>query len=186
MAFSTWLTQWLKTHPLKAPSDAGRRAYTAQVMRRVTAVPAAARSPLAVFARWLAAPQPAFAFAAAAAGIAVAVWVAQAPSRELARAISRDDQWLTAAGETVQGAGELPETPAEVTVLAEELATLDTMVLAEAPESDETWLQETLQLLDQLEEETPADASGDSSSGGSEDWIQELQTLDESEFAAKS
>lgn len=50
--------------------------------------------------------------------------------------------------------------------------------------SDEEWLEQTLELLEQLEGETSPETAGD----GSEDdeWLDELQWLDESELSAAS
>jgi hypothetical protein len=55
-------------------------------------------------------------------------------------------------------------------------------VLAESPaDDDQAWLEETLQLLDELEEELPEDTAPDD-----ESWLEELEMLDEAELAAKS
>lgn len=55
-------------------------------------------------------------------------------------------------------------------------------VLAESPaDEDQAWLEETLQLLDELEEELPEDAAPDD-----ESWLEELEMLDEAELAARS
>ena len=57
------------------------------------------------------------------------------------------------------------------------------LVVAEAQPSDDEWFQETLQLLDQLDEDVASDAVED---GSDEDWMHELQTLDEGELSAGS
>lgn len=59
----------------------------------------------------------------------------------------------------------------------------DAAVLAESPESDNAWIQETLQLLDQLEESVDEDADNPASE---EEWLQELETLDQADLAASS
>lgn len=62
------------------------------------------------------------------------------------------------------------------------------MVLAESPSSDEAWVDDTLQLLDELEEEGSDNPSGESAApDGGEEWLlEELQLFDESELAATS
>ena len=73
----------------------------------------------------------------------------------------------------------------DVDSLAEEMETLDPMMLAESPPSDDQWIDQTLSLLDQLHEDDaiPADNSGSSSE---EEWMNELQFLDDSELSASS
>ena len=56
------------------------------------------------------------------------------------------------------------------------------IVLAESPSTDEAWVDETIQLLNEFNEDLPEDASGSSS----DEWLDELQTLDENELAASS
>lgn len=55
-------------------------------------------------------------------------------------------------------------------------------VLAESPaDEDQAWLEETLELLDELEEELPEDAAPDD-----ESWLEELEMLEDAELAARS
>ncbi|MBI4597097.1 MAG: hypothetical protein HY737_01665 [Candidatus Omnitrophica bacterium] len=56
------------------------------------------------------------------------------------------------------------------------------MVLAERQDDDATWLEQTMQLLNELDEQI--DESSDSASG--EEWIDDLELLDDSDFAASS
>jgi hypothetical protein len=56
--------------------------------------------------------------------------------------------------------------------------------LAESSPSDEEWLEQTLQLLEQLEEDTSPETAGDGSD--EEDWLEELQWLDDSELSSAS
>ena len=70
--------------------------------------------------------------------------------------------------------------------LAQPPQPVETVVLAESPAtaSEDQWLDETLQLLDELDEDA---ASGESAGNGSDDeWMQELESLDEAELAANS
>lgn len=57
------------------------------------------------------------------------------------------------------------------------------LVVAEAQSDDDEWLQETLQLLDQLDEDVASDAV---QNGTDEDWMQELQMLDETDLSTGS
>lgn len=57
--------------------------------------------------------------------------------------------------------------------------------LAESSPSDESWVEETLQLLDQLDEDISEDASSDAA-GADEEWLDELEMLDERDLAASS
>lgn len=63
-------------------------------------------------------------------------------------------------------------------------AAQEAQVLAESSpaESNERWVEETMQLLDQLDE----DVSSDSDRNAEEDWLEELQLLDETDLAASS
>lgn len=58
------------------------------------------------------------------------------------------------------------------------------VVLAESQASEDQWLDETLQLLDELDEDTSSsDSAGD---GSEEEWLQELELLDETDLASSS
>lgn len=57
------------------------------------------------------------------------------------------------------------------------------LVVAEAQPDDDEWLQETLQLLDQLDEDVASDAV---QNGTDKEWMQELQMLDETELSTGS
>ena len=60
-----------------------------------------------------------------------------------------------------------------------------TLTLAESPEGDDQWIEETIQLLDQLDEndDLSQDAPGEVSD---EDWLNELEMLDETDLASSS
>lgn len=55
--------------------------------------------------------------------------------------------------------------------------------LAESPASEDRWVEDTLQLLDELDEDVADDTVGGTSE---EEWFEELQLLDETELAASS
>lgn len=184
MDFSTWLVTWLKRHPLNEPWSLDRDRYTAQVMARVRASaqhPSRAPASIPVF-EWFSWPR--LAFAGAAVGAAAMFWIVgtvHQSQTQLARAIDRDAQLLTAFDEP------LPATDrGSVDELAQDLQEADTVMLAESTPSDDQWVEQTIQLLDQLNEEPPdADTTG-SSNQNQEEWLNELQTLDESELAQHS
>lgn len=148
MDLVTWLTRWLRQHPLKGPSEEEHAHFTAEVMARVRALtpPEPVRVPVRRALPWPG--RAALALATAAAGIAVVMAIAPRTARQLARE---------------------PRHP---------------VVLAETPTDDEAWMSETLALLDQLEEDVPDEALGDETLD--EDWLEELELLDEEELAAKS
>lgn len=63
-------------------------------------------------------------------------------------------------------------------------ATRQTAVLAESTESGDAWIQQTMQLLDQLEQDS---ASNDAATTQSdEEWLNELETLDEADLNSSS
>jgi hypothetical protein len=58
----------------------------------------------------------------------------------------------------------------------------ENLVLAQAADADvENWIHETLQLLEELEEEIPDE--GSAGSGSDEQWLRELEWLDEGELS---
>ena len=61
------------------------------------------------------------------------------------------------------------------------------LTLAESPASDDQWIQETVQLLEQLDENdgVSQDATG-GASNSNKDWLNELEMLDESDVASSS
>ena len=58
--------------------------------------------------------------------------------------------------------------------------------LAESQNTDEQWIQETTQLLDQLGEEWPQESGADANSNDQERWLDDLEQLDDSELATNS
>jgi hypothetical protein len=49
--------------------------------------------------------------------------------------------------------------------------------------SEDQWLEETLLLLDELDEDVSSESAGD---GSADEWLEELEWLDETELAASS
>ena len=183
MSLTSWLQQWLAEHPMQEPRGAERERFTAEVMARVRALAptpaverAARRWPVQLVWGW---PRFAVTFAAAAAGIALAIGLMREPSPRVADEIVHEAEQLAALAPP-----ELePLLADDAETLADDLEMADTIVLAEAQPSDETWLAQTLELLDQIEEELPSDSEGLESD---EEWLEDLELLDESDLAAAS
>ncbi len=157
MEFLTWLRSWLMRHPTKEPTDAERAHYTAEVMARVRALgPLPGGSPARAPVRpWAWWPRMAMAMATAAC-LVFALTSAHQTRRQLAQ----------------QPPGATASHPSAT-------------MLAESPTSDEAWLEQTLDLLEQIDEEPPsAETAGDGSND--EEWLDELQWLDERELSTAS
>lgn len=182
MPFATWLGTWLTRHPLKEPTGMDRARYTAEVMARVKALGPMAETALAPIAvrRWGLWPRFAVALAAATAALAVVIGTRHDPTHTLAQAIATDAQLFAALDERD---GDLV-LEHDVEVLHDELAMADTMLLAELSSSDEEWLAQTLELLDQLGEDTPSETASDGAE--EEEWLEELQLFDESDLSTSS
>ena len=177
MDFTTWLRGWLARHPLKAPLNASQASYTTEVMQRLRALEAPNSMPAR---RWPAWPRLALVSVAAAAVALLVVGRLHRPGGQLAGQLTADADLLTALGQPL-----LPEPGAAVGLeeLAQELELADALVLAEAPPSDEEWLEQTLQLLEALDEE-PSGSPSDPAIP--DEWLDELEPLDESELGANS
>lgn len=182
MEFTTWFRNWLARHPLKEPAGSDRVHYTAEVMAKVRAlhpVPVPSRerrwTPQVVFG-W---PRLALVGMSLAAVMLVVVTRAQRVP-QLATQIDRDVQLLAVFDEPVLLSAERGE---DLEALAQDLEdTDDLIVLAESTPSDEQWLEETLQVLDQFEEDLPSEATDETS----DDMLNELEQLDDTEFSASS
>jgi hypothetical protein len=180
MNFIEWFTVWFSRHPLKAPSDADRSRFTSEVMARVRSD--AASRPAVGWARSLAAGWPRLAVTlAAAAAVLVAVTIRRPADIRLAETLVQDAELLASVGEPVNGW----LVPDDVDSLAEDLEHEDLLVLAEAPEdTDASWIAETLEILDRLDEDLPE--GGAAGEPTDEQWLEELETLDEHDLAARS
>ena len=176
MDFTEWLTAWLSRHPLKSPSEAERSRFTDEVMARVRSdvASAAAKS----WAHRLADAWPPLAVAAA---VMVAVHVRHPAPARLASQLLDGTELLAEVDEPVNG-WLLPEDPEQ---LAGDLEDEDLLVLAETPETtDASWLADTMDVLHQLDEDLPDE--GASNEPTDDQWLQELQILDEQDLATRS
>ena len=183
MDLADWLKIWLARHPLKAPSDDDRARFTAEVMARVRVL-----RPDGASAAWTDRlrsvwPRMAVSLAAAAAVLIGFTLLHRAASgQRLADRLAQESELLAELDGPMNGV----DVPDDVEHLAKTLEQADAIVLAEAPQSDDSWVAQTLQLLDQLDEELPNEpATGEATSNDNE-WLDELQMLDENELAARS
>jgi len=185
MDFAAWFRTWLARHPLKASRGVDTSRYTDDVMTKIRALTQPSQAPALVHV-WLSWPRLALIAATAAVGLLIVIGTVHRAQLQLASAIDRDAQVITAVDELVptapDGRGATPED------LAQELQTADILVLAESVPSDDQWLDQTLQLLQQLDEDAPGDVTGTggNASESQEDWLNELQQIDETELTANS
>lgn len=180
MEFLTWFRTWFTHHPINTPAPYDPTQYTAAVMERIRAAEQPARRP-ALVSSWLSWPRLSLAVATAAAGLLVIVSSVRQSHNRLAQAILQGSALLAA----VNDANVDPAINGDVDVLTEELETLDTMMLAQSPPSDERWVEQTLELLDQVgEDESSANDSADLTN--EEEWVDELRQLDENELSVSS
>jgi len=161
--FRIWLAQWVARHPVRTPGQAPDASYAEDVMRRVKAASVPQERPAAA---WWLRPWPAIAVACA----SVAVVASLVAERQPVRVAERADQDLR----VLDALGVAPDAPEDVT--EEELRGLDQLVLAEAQRDadEEAWIEQTLQVLDGLEEEPEA----------LHELQEELELLDELEMTA--
>ena len=156
MDFTAWLNTWLARHPLRAPDELDPARYTAQVMRKLTD-----ETPLPL--------PPTHWFACLRQGFGRRAW----PRVAMVFA-------TTAAGVLIV----LATAHHADRRLAQRIpATPHTLMLAESTPSDDAWVQETTQLLAQLGEDSSDDNANTTSD---EEWLKELQTLDEGDLNASS
>jgi len=177
MSFTTWLQEWLTRHPLREPSEGERARYTAEVMARVRTFEPSVAAQSAWIRQWLAWPRLTLALATTAA--CVALIVGPIHQRRLAQRVVRDAAVLASLGEATAE----PLVIDDEESLREALEELDALVVAEASSVDDSqWIAQTLELLGQLEE-WPRLWRGDlDPSSGAEEWIDELELLDESDL----
>lgn len=177
MDLATWLRGWLARHPLKEPTDLDRAQYTAEVMARVRSLarPVTAPTPASRRTWWL---RPVLVTVTAAAAVVLVVrMLDQAPQH-----VAREDQqipWLSEEGRVplvakpAQGAEEI----------AGDAAGVNELMLAEEHSEDAVWLEETLKLLEEFDEELPEDSFDE---GSDNDWLDELEMLDEDALLTSS
>ena len=167
--FLDWLKDWITRHPLQTPPESLRASYTEAVMRRV-------RAPQALTPAWRWGWQPQLAMSwgtALACLLAVVVVMKRAPT-QLASEVEHDWQLLTEVGE---------EHDLSSSNLDDEVQMVDRLVLAEASpsEEDETWIRQTLELLNDVDEQADATPEDQDNPDG---WLKDLEQLDEAELAS--
>lgn len=174
--FLSWLTAWVTRHPLRNPPASAQASYAAEVMARISR--SALRAPAAA---WWWRPRLVLAMGGAVAAVLIGLVMRDTPAQRLARHLDEELQQLARLD---RQAAEALETAVVLSPegLEHELRAMDRMMLAEADEvvDDEAWLDETLKLLDELDE-APEAASDDEASG---DVIQELEWLDQQDLAS--
>lgn len=179
MTFSAWLSTWLANHPLKLPTSHDPVRYTAEVMeqvRRLSPTPVRVTASLWGMFDWPW-PRVVFAIGAAIASVAMALTVVQTSRRQLAKHVVNETQLLAALDEP-----EVIEPIAgnAVDALAQDLELTDALTVAEFSTNDDHWLGQTLQLLEQLDEqERQLDPSGEDHRFNREEWLKPLAVLDE-------
>lgn len=174
MSFETWFHRWLTRRPLKEPAQT-REDFTAQIMARVRELarpePAGTRVPLLF---QLLGGRLALAVATAALIGFVALRLVPHPAAQVAaKPVAEPAHQQLAMLQSATGTVQQPARP-------------DLMRLAESPAQDDaTWLEGTVELLDALDNDLGEDtATADPSS--EEDWVDELDSLDQSELASST
>jgi len=188
MDFAAWFRAWVTRHPLKTPRGTDTVCYTDDVMAKIKALaptPNVGRPLVMPYLVW-GWPRLALIAATAAVGLLIVIGTVHRTQLQLASAIDRDAQVITAVDELVptapNGNGATPED------LAQELQTADALILAESVPSDDQWLDQTLQLLQQLDEDVPAEAisTNGHAAESQDELLKDLQQLDEKDLTANS
>ena len=180
MDLMTWLRTLLARHPLKEPMAHDPARYTAQVMERVKAIGQPALAPGSARPWFFFVPRVGLVLATVAAALALMIGLRHSSDARMTQQALQDSSVLA----QLDGANGDSVSTNDVDALADDLEHLDTMVLAQSEPSDDQWIQRNLQLLDQLGEAPSDDPAGGASSD--EDWLRELQQLDEGELSTPS
>ena len=161
--WNDWLREWLQRHPIQDPPAHLQHNYVQEVLAKIQASENPSRA-----VAWRPRLQLGWRFALGgtlAAALAVTIALVR-PPRYPAQQIEQDAQiLLEVGGVTFYNDADLEE----------EAQVQDRIVLAEAEE------EETLRLREELEEAGANPAEGEASSD--EEWLRELQSLDEEEIA---
>ena len=178
MEFTDWFKRWLRKHPLREPPSFDQARYTADVMKRVKDLaPSSARQyeTRSMIFSW---PRLVFGgLSLALMAVLVVFATASYTGRRLAKEVTREAQILAELGEPVASS------ESDTEEIALDIQAADNLMLAEATKSDDQWIQETFQLLDQLGEDP---RTGNSNGSSDEDWLDELQMLDNNEPSSSS
>jgi hypothetical protein len=118
--------------------------------------------------------------ASAAAGLLIFLGVFRQSNAQIADQLVAESNALSLLDETTLAE---PAVEYDVDELAQELQYHDTFLLAEATPSDDQWIEESLKLLDQLDQESVLD-DAEPLSNDEDDWLEELRQLDESELSS--
>ena len=159
-SFDAWLKDWLARHPLRQPPASLERGYATEGMRRVRAAPEPA------FAwRW-----PRLAAACAAVAVLAAVVILRPSGQRLAEQVERDAAVLASVA---------PAADPSSDSLEDEIETVDHLTLAGADLADEdaAWIDETQQLLQELDDDAGAADPADLD-------LEDLQWIDDAELGS--
>lgn len=178
MNFDAWFRTWVARHPLKTLRRDDPAQYTAEVMERIRTIPQPAPAS-AVPWHWPAWTPTGLSVATAVVVLFLILGVFKPSTVQLADHIIKESDVLAKFDETTIGE---PVVEDDAEELAQELQHRDTLLLAEATPSDDQWINDNLNLLEQLNQEDPADETGPSSTDS--DWLEELKQLDESELSS--
>ncbi len=165
---------------VQLPNKYDAAQYTMQVMAKVRAIGQAGER---VVSRWSWVNLSRLGLATAAVAVGFLIVLTRGPREDagrLAESIFHEAQVVEQLDETAQ----MVSAANDVDALTQEMQLLDTMMLAEAPPSDEQWIEQTIQLLDSVDDGTSAEQSAEPAS--EDEWLNELQMLDELEPAARS
>ena len=176
MDFSTSIQTWLTRHPLKEPIDHESARYTAEVMQKVQALDHPSPAAATVLA-WLSGPRMRLAAVIVAASVIVVITSSsrRAPLR-LVNQLVHESSVLAELDE----ANVVSLVNGNANSLAHEMEALDTMRLAQSPSSDDQWIEQTVELLDQVDDTAVEEPSND------DEWLNELQLFDEDQLSASS
>ena len=194
-SFLMWLRTWLTQHPVRPPAQGDDPAYARQVLTRIGRMQPERPSLTAGLADALhALLSPARLSLAAGGVLAAALFLVttarqpQMPSQPqpavVAAQITRD---ATVIAQAADAADDPLADVLNSHAIEPDLRMIDQyMMLAEAGSvsaDDEAWITQTLQLLNAVNEDTDADTNDNASV---DQWLKELQSLDESELKATS
>ena len=186
-SFLMWLRTWLTQHPVRRPAQGDDPAYARQVLTRIGRLQPERPSILAdALDAWLSPARLSLASGVLAAALLVVIVARHQQPAAVAAQISRE------AAVIAQAADPADDPLADVLnshAVESDLRMIDhDMMLAESGAADdEAWISETLQLLNDVNEDTDTTTNTDTNNSASVDqWLKELQTLDASELKATS